>query len=142
MNQITEALAKVDSSAKVAYSTLNDLNRSLIENNDSNAILVSLFFFLKIDLFLIVIRLILHYYIIFDRMLCFSVIILNCFFSYFICFLSLLRFVCLLLLLQTKYTFASKQLETLWNDIDSDRFSLIAPVPVKPFMGAFTSKSI
>ena len=48
----------------------------------------------------------------------------------------------LLLLLQTKYTLASKQLETLWNDIDSDRFSLIAPVPVKPFFGAFTSKSV
>ena len=140
MNQITEALAKVDSSAKVAYNTLTDLHRSLIENNDSNAILVSLFFFLKIDLFLIVIRLILHYYIIFDRMLCYSVIILNCFFQLFYFFSIFIAF-CLLLLLQTKYTFASKQLETLWNDIDSDRFSLIAPVPVKPFMGAFTSKS-
>ena len=80
----------------------------------------------------------------YNRVFCFSVITLNCLlllfylFSIFIFFL----FVCLLLLLQTKYTLAGKQLETVWNDIDSDRFSLIAPVPVKPFIGAFTSKSV
>ena len=80
----------------------------------------------------------------YNRVFCFSVITLNCLlllfylFSIFIFFL----FLCLLLLLQTKYTLAGKQLETVWNDIDSDRFSLIAPVPVKPFVGAFTSKSV
>ena len=50
MNQITEALSKVDSSAKVAYNTLNDLHRNLIESKDSSAILVSWFYFLNTTL--------------------------------------------------------------------------------------------
>ena len=65
MNQITEALAKVDSSAKVAYNTLTDL-RSLIENKDSDSILVSLFYLLKIDLVMIVIRLLIRHYCLYE----------------------------------------------------------------------------